>query len=304
MSHVTTHRAARLAFVRSLAVEVGALTLEGWGRTNGTAKTADRFDVATEYDRRAEALVRERLAEAYPGEPILGEEGGLEGDAGLARERLWIVDPIDGTLNYQRGLPMYAVSIAFCEDLVPTVGVTHCPATQQTFAAATGLGATMQIADRDPVPMQANAHVSPDDALFDVTGPGTYALVAAADRLDVPRQTWRYLRSACMSFAYVAAGLLDATLHSGLSLWDCAAGEVLLQEASGDDQPGIVDFDGRPLFPDRLAAWLAATEDAKDRAAFPATAAASGALLGAHALRIIAEARQHEGGLPTGQPGR
>ncbi|MEL6445583.1 MAG: inositol monophosphatase [Bacteroidota bacterium] len=295
-----TDRAARLAFVRDLAVEVGALTLDGWGRTTGTAKTADRFDVATEYDRRAEALVRERLAAAYPGEPILGEEDGLEGDPDAARTRLWVVDPIDGTLNYQRGLPMYAVSIAFCEDLVPTVGTTHCPANQQTFAGATGLGTTMQIADRAPVPMQPNAHVPTRDALFDVTGPGTYALVAAADRLGVPRQTWRYLRSACMSFAYVAAGLLDTTLHSGLSLWDCAAGDVLLREGGA---PGITDFDGHPLFPDRLAAWL---DDASEtaRAAFPATAAASQALLNGHALRLVAEARAGAGGLPTGQPGR
>ncbi|MEO1633418.1 MAG: inositol monophosphatase, partial [Bacteroidota bacterium] len=254
----------------------------------------------TEYDRRAEALVRERLAAAYPGEPILGEEDGLEGDPDAARTRLWVVDPIDGTLNYQRGLPMYAVSIAFCEDLVPTVGTTHCPANQQTFAGATGLGTTMQIADRAPVPMQPNAHVPTRDALFDVTGPGTYALVAAADRLGVPRQTWRYLRSACMSFAYVAAGLLDTTLHSGLSLWDCAAGDVLLREGGA---PGITDFDGHPLFPDRLAAWL---DDASEtaRAAFPATAAASQALLNGHALRLVAEARAGAGGLPTGQPGR
>ncbi|MEO1077823.1 MAG: inositol monophosphatase family protein, partial [Bacteroidota bacterium] len=200
---------------------------------------------------------------------------------------------------------MYAVSIAFCEGLVPTVGVTHCPANQQTFAGATGLGTTMQIAHRAPVPMRPNADVaahdlSASDALFDVTGPGTYALVAAADRLGVPRQTWRYLRSACMSFAYVAAGLLDTTLHSGLSLWDCAAGDLLLREGGA---PGITDFDGQSLFPDRLAAWLDNTAEAT-RAAFPATAAASQTLLDGHALRLVAEARAGEGGLPTGQPGR
>ncbi|MEM6784122.1 MAG: inositol monophosphatase family protein, partial [Bacteroidota bacterium] len=114
------------------------------------------------------------------------------------------------------------------------------------------------------------------------------------------RQTWRYLRSACMSFAYVAAGLLDTTLHSGLSLWDCAAGDILLREGGA---PGIVDFDGYPLVPDRLSAWLDATTE-EARAAFPATAAASQTLLDGHALRIIAEARAGAAGMPTGQPGR
>jgi len=92
----------------------------------------------TEFDRRSEALVAARLAEAFPGDGIVGEEG-TSADAG--RERVWYVDPLDGTVNFAHGLPLFAVSLGLAVGGVPALGVVHAPALGWTFTGAPGLGA-------------------------------------------------------------------------------------------------------------------------------------------------------------------
>ncbi|HEX3787939.1 MAG TPA: inositol monophosphatase family protein [Pseudonocardiaceae bacterium] len=184
-------------------------------------------DVVTSGDRAAERLVRERLAQWWPDAPVLGEEeGGETPSAGLA----WVVDPIDGTVNYLYGHPAYAVSVAAQVDGESVAGAIVEPATGRTWLAARGAGATL-----DGRPLR----VSAADRL-------ELTLVATGFAYDRDRrarqgQLWagllptvRDIRrggAASLELCAVAAGWVDAYVEHGLHRWDWAAGALIAQEA-------------------------------------------------------------------------
>jgi len=238
----------RMEFIRQLALEAGALTLEGFGKCDQVPKdTADGYDIATVYDLRTEELVKTRILHEF-GEPILGEEDGLVGDREMAKRRLWIVDPIDGTFNYQRGLPLYGVSIAFCEEGLPVCGAIFLPALDQLFFAARGSGAfLMQNGASAPLPVVVSHERELPRLVISLAGSGAYKLAAACSAEGVPWRSLRFLMCAVASIAYVASGHIDAFSDTSLSLWDCAAGDILLREAQG---PALVDYHRVPIFPE------------------------------------------------------
>lgn len=238
----------RMEFIKQLALEAGALTLEGFGKCDQVPKdVADGYDIATVYDLRTEDLVKARILDQF-GEPILGEEDGLVGDREMARHRLWIVDPIDGTFNYQRGLPLYGVSIAFCEEGLPVCGAIYLPALDQLYYAASGSGAFLtQNGASAPVPLAVSDERELPRLVISLAGSGAYRLAAACSAEGVPWRSLRFLMCAVASIAYVASGHIDAFSDTSLSLWDCAAGDILLREAQG---PALVDYHRVPIFPE------------------------------------------------------
>ncbi|MFS0866583.1 inositol monophosphatase family protein [Microbacterium sp. 179-B 1A2 NHS] len=191
-------------------------------------------DIVTEADREVEALIRERLAVARPGDGFLGEESGAErGTTGIT----WVVDPIDGTVNYAYGMPHYAVSIAAIEGepepplWTALAGVVHNPATGETFSAVRGGGAW-----RDGQRL-AVSEVGGAGALV-ATGFGYDPATHAGDLARVAKvmPLVRDLRrggAASLDLAYVAAGRLDGYFERGLHPWDHAAGALLVTEAGG-----------------------------------------------------------------------
>jgi myo-inositol-1(or 4)-monophosphatase len=236
-----------MQFVKDLALETGHLTLAGHGRCDQVPKDSkDGYDISTEYDIRAEKLVRKRILESF-GEPVLGEEDGLIGDVGHAKQNLWIVDPIDGTFNYQRGLPFYGVSIAYCEGGVPSCGAIYLPVLNQLFYAIDGSGAFLATGNESS---SAKIHVSPNwqdrSLIIGLSGKDSYQLTAAFSNADIPWRAMRYTMCAVADLAYVAAGRMDAYYHTALNLWDCAAADIILREAGG---PACSDFEGNPIFP-------------------------------------------------------
>jgi myo-inositol-1(or 4)-monophosphatase len=240
-------RPERIDFIKNLAVEAGKLTLEGYGKSGQIPKDVqDGYDIATEYDLLAEELVKRRILDEFS-EPVLGEEDGLIGDRELAKQRLWIVDPIDGTFNYQRGIPLYGVSIAYCEEGIPVSGTIYLPVLEQLFYAGIGRGAFLAEGDlRSPRSIQVSHEREIPRLVISMAGRGVYQLLAGCDQEGIPRRTLRLLMSAVLSLAYIAAGRMDAYLHTALNLWDCAAGDILLREAGG---PPPCDFQGVPIFP-------------------------------------------------------
>jgi myo-inositol-1(or 4)-monophosphatase len=192
-------------------------------------------DVVTAADRASETLIRDRLAELWPGVPILGEEGG--GDTttdGLA----WVVDPIDGTVNYLYGYPSYAVSVAAQVDGVSVAGAVVEPVSGRSWTAARGHGARL-----DGRPLRVSGTTRLELALI-ATG-------FAYDRQRRSRQgqLWgrmlprlRDIRrggSAALDLCAVAAGWLDGYTEHGLHRWDWAAGGLIAEEAGA-----VVRFPG------------------------------------------------------------
>jgi myo-inositol-1(or 4)-monophosphatase len=231
-----TVAAELLDLATEIAWEAGRLAQAR--RTEGVTVAATKSalaDIVTEADREVEALIRERLRAARPADGFLGEESG----AGLSDSGItWVVDPIDGTVNYAYGLPTYAVSIAAVGgDPDPVTwtalaGVVYSPPTDELFAASQDGGAWL--GDRR---LQVNADAGPAGALI-ATGfgydPSTHA--ARLDQIARVMPLARDLRrggAASIDLASVAAGRLDAYYERGLQPWDHAAGALLVREAGG-----------------------------------------------------------------------
>jgi fructose-1,6-bisphosphatase/inositol monophosphatase family enzyme len=238
------------------------------GRPGVVATKSSPTDVVTEADRTAEAMITERLLGERPGDAILGEESGLHGGAGTARVR-WIVDPLDGTVNFLYGLPDFAVSIAAELDGAIVAGVVHVPERGEVFTAVTGGGAWLHTAVRPAARLHCNQGVPLARALV-ATGFGYAAgrrrvqgeVVAAL--LPVVRDIRRG-GSAAVDLCSLAAGRVDAFYERGVNYWDIAAGGLVATEAGatvgglGGQPPGssLTIAAGPGLFGelhDRLAA--------------------------------------------------
>ncbi|WP_049621664.1 inositol monophosphatase family protein [Frateuria defendens] len=200
-----------------------------------------RMDFASEVDRLAEAEIVKELRRAYPTHAILAEEGGAIGKSPFT----WMVDPLDGTHNYLRGIPHFCVSIALCEKGVPTHGVVYDPLRDELYTASKGDGAYLndrriRVGKRDSLggamiatgfPYRQREHL---DAQLGMTR----ALLGQAE--DIRRSG-----SAALDLAYVAAGRYDGYFEIGLKPWDMAAGALLVHEAGGR----YCDFAGRDGLP-------------------------------------------------------
>jgi myo-inositol-1(or 4)-monophosphatase len=201
------------------------------GRPEVADTKSSPTDVVTEMDRAAEALIARRLLAERPGDAILGEEGG---ESGHGRVR-WIVDPLDGTVNYLYGLPDWAVSIAAEVDGTVVAGVVAVPARGELFTAVRGQGAWLRSATQPPVAARCNVPVPLHQALV-----GTGFGYAAARRVVqgevvaavLPRvRDIRRGGSCAVDLCSVAMGRLDAFYERGVNYWDFAAGGLVATEA-------------------------------------------------------------------------
>ncbi|MGV1086765.1 MAG: inositol monophosphatase family protein [Mycobacterium sp.] len=189
-------------------------------------------DAVTIADTETEQLVRDRLAVLRPGESILGEEcGGSEAAAGTVR---WVVDPIDGTVNFVYGIPAYAVSVAAQVDGISVAGAVADVCSGEVFSAAAGGGAHVQSGVQRRV-LRCSAVTDLSMTLLG-TGFGYDAHRRAAQAALVAQvipvvRDIRRIGSAALDLCAVAAGRLDAHYEHGLNVWDWAAGALIAAEA-------------------------------------------------------------------------
>jgi len=188
-------------------------------------------DPVTLADTETEQLLRDRLARLRPGESVLGEEGGRTNSGDAVR---WVLDPIDGTVNFLYGIPSYAVSIAAQVDGVSVAGAVADVAGGRVYSAALGLGAHVR-ADGERKPLTCNRVTDLSLALLG-TGFGyakerRAAQAALLARMLPEVRDVRRMGSAALDLCMVAAGRLDAYYEHGLQVWDWAAGALIAAEA-------------------------------------------------------------------------
>jgi len=240
-----------LGLARDAAVEAGTMLAAQRppgrsGRPEVTATKSSPTDVVTEMDRAAEALIIGRLRAERPGDAVLGEEGG---ESGRGRVR-WIIDPLDGTVNYLYGLADWAVSIAAEVDGALVAGVVTVPVRGEVFTAVAGGGAWLRARDEPPVALRCNTGVPLAEALV-ATGFG-YAAARRAVQGEVVAAVLPQVRdirrggSAAVDLCSVAAGRVDAFYERGLNYWDYAGGGLIATEA-GARLGGLAD---RPASPE------------------------------------------------------
>lgn len=230
---VVTEAAQRVAVRRAEVFGANAFDGEEGSRPEGVSTKSTPTDPVTVVDTETERFVRERLAELRPGDRVLGEEfGGDEGEPGAVR---WIVDPIDGTVNFLYGVPAYAVSLGAQVDGVSVAGAVADVVHGTVYVAELGGGAREIAADGTVRELRANPITDLSLALV-ATGFG-YARErrekqgrVLASLLPAVRDV-RRIGSAALDLCMVAAGRADAHYEHGLSPWDWAAGALIAQEA-------------------------------------------------------------------------
>ena len=205
-------------------------------------------DLVTEWDLRSEELIRRVLAERTPGVPVLGEEAGEAGGApigaGPTTSLRWMVDPIDGTVNFAHGLPFWAVSIAVEDAGQPVAGVVVAPRLGWWFEASRGGGARGE----GGAPLRASAVTELSHALLSTGFPYDRATRSDnnfAEWVHLQRRAGacRRLGAAAIDLCLVASGALDGYWEKHLKPWDCAAGALIVEEAGGR----VSDWAGGPF---------------------------------------------------------
>lgn len=222
-----------LAELRAFAVDAaraaGRITLESFGPAQRFETKPDGSPV-TDADRRAEALLRERIVARCPRDGILGEEFGVgEGRSG----RRWTVDPIDGTASFVHGVPLYGVLVGLLDGDEAVLGVIHLPALDETVAAARDCGCLWWRGGQDPAPARVRSTERLESALvlctdfsrLDEPGDAFERLAARAGRL----RTW----GDCYGHALVATGRADAMIDPRMSPWDSVPLLPIVEEAGG-----------------------------------------------------------------------
>ena len=239
---MSTPEAAKLRDLAvSVAREAGRLLTSREGRVEVAATKSSPTDVVTEMDRQSEELIRSRILAARPSDAILGEEGGLIGNTGNAPV-LWVIDPLDGTVNYLYGLHDWAVSIAAEVEWVEggevgrriVAGAVYVPKRDEMFSAARGGGAQLESGGTKSV-LHCSSGVPLEQALV---GTG-FGYLEARRKVQgeviaalVPRlRDIRRIGVASADLCAVAAGRLDGFYERGLNYWDWAAGALVASEA-------------------------------------------------------------------------
>ena len=248
---------ADLAFALALADRAGDVLMAHYERLEQIDHKSAR-DVVTEADHLSEALILEAIRGAYPADAILAEETGehraVAGEAPTSgRGRVWIVDPLDGTVNYANGIPFFCVSIGLVADGRPVVGVVRDPTRNESFAAAADGPATL-----DGRPIQASDKDKLSDFVISMALNGRTATSRARNvrkAVRIPRS----MGSAALALAYVGNGRFDAFIQQGgLSIWDVAAAGLIAERGGAR----VTAMDGGPWFevakPTRTIGTLAA----------------------------------------------
>ena len=230
----------RLTLAHAIVQDAAAMALAAFNSRGGIgARAKQPQDFVSEVDERVESSIRERLALDFPGEAVFGEEfGGQLGDSN------WIIDPIDGTANFLRGVPLWAVSLGFVQAGQPFAGVVAMPALGLVVGAQAGAGLFVggQSAQRDAA-FDSVRIASVGDAVDDIEA-------VAATSAALRRAGWvvQAYRSTATAMAFAALGRLDGHVQPRVKAWDMAAGAVLCTEA------GLQVRHGSLLQPDTFVA--------------------------------------------------
>ena len=210
------------------ALEAGKLLRENFG-DNAVVDEASHHDIKLALDRESQQLITDILLGLHPDDALYGEEG-IAGNQ--ESDRQWIVDPIDGTVNFFYGIPHFCVSIALRVAGEIVVGVIHDPMVGETWAVEKGGHARL---NGRRIQASTREHLA-ESILFIGCGKDEETLRTGIERFhkaSLRARKMRMMGSAALGMAYIACGRLDAYIESRISLWDIAAGQLLVESAGG-----------------------------------------------------------------------
>jgi myo-inositol-1(or 4)-monophosphatase len=222
------------------AKSAGEILRDGFGTVFDVSYKGGSHNIVTKFDTLCEAKIKEIVQEAVPTSSFLGEETGHTDNQGDVH---WIVDPLDGTVNFAHGIPIFSVSIAAVVSGVLAIGVVYHPLLDELFACVRGQGATLN----GKSIMVSNTQLLDDSML--VTGfpysvrSNPEGCIEQFTRIVSRGLPVRRLGSAALDLAYLAAGRFDGYWEVSLNPWDMAAGVLLVQESGGR----VTHYNGVPF---------------------------------------------------------
>ena len=226
---------------RRAAMEAGSILKELFGNISGVSKKGE-IDLVTEADLASEKRVIDIITHNFPDDMILAEESG---ETGEKSDRMWIIDPLDGTTNFAHSFPYFGVSIAFQAEEEIVLGIVYNPVLDEFFEAEKGKGAFL-----NNKPIKVSDKTTLKDSLIGTGFP--YDVYDNPDpvldylkKMIVRAQGIRRAGAAAVDLCYLAAGRLDGFWEQNLNPWDTAAGSIIIKEAGGI----ITDYEGTPYNP-------------------------------------------------------
>src|ERR1700751_46669 len=221
-----------LAVALALADQADAVTLARFGALDRQVDTKPDLTPVSDADRAVEPGLRGTLGRVRPGDSVLGEEFG--GSSTLAG-RQWIIDPIDGTKNFVRGVPVWASLIALLDDGVPSVGVVSAPALQRRWWAAGGAGAFAAVGDAPARRLSVSSVAQLNSASLSFSSLSGWAVLGLRGRfLELTDAVWRGgAHTQLLAYCLLAEGAVDIAAEPEVSVWDLAPLDILVREAGG-----------------------------------------------------------------------
>ncbi|MCD6449367.1 MAG: inositol monophosphatase [Thermotogaceae bacterium] len=222
----------RVDFAIKISRKAGKILLSEWGNPANISEKSSFQDLLTNMDKKSQSIIVEAIREKFPEDGVLAEEGIDE-----RKSKMWVIDPIDGTVNYAFGLPSFSVSIAYVEDDQPKLGVIHLPVIDETYYAVHGSGAYMdgvriKVSSRD----ELRKTVGLMGFFRGFTGKFISEMEDKVIRI-------RMLGSIAAGAAYIAAGRADFYVAKRANPWDVAAAVLILKEAGGR----VTDIEGKEV---------------------------------------------------------
>jgi len=221
-----------MALALRLADQADALTSDRFGALDLHVDTKPDLTPVTDADRSVENALRETLSRERPDDAVLGEEFG---GTAVFSGRQWVIDPIDGTKNFVRRVPVWATLIALLHDGVPVVGVASAPALHRRWWAGSGEGAFASVAGGAPRRVTVSSVAEIESASLSFSSLSGWAKLGLRDRfIDLTDTVWRVRGYGdFLSYCLLAEGAVDVAAEPEVSLWDLAALDVLVREAGG-----------------------------------------------------------------------
>lgn len=221
-------------YLLKLAPKAGEILRKYFVSRNFTTTSKGEVDVLTQADAEVENFIISNIKAKFPLCPILGEETSPKDYASFKNlDNLWVIDPLDGTVNFSRGISNFAISIGLVDKGIPKLGVAYAPIPDELYWA-------QQNEDKaylNGEPIQVSVTPRPEEALL-ATGWGWNletrpVTIHHLEKLAIPTRQTMFLGSAVADLANVAQGKIDAYFHAGLKPWDTAASALLIEKAGG-----------------------------------------------------------------------
>ena len=225
---------------KQAALKAGTLLVKGFGTSFEISEKEGRHNLVTTFDKAAQQSIIGTIFSQFPDHAFLAEEGGIYKEEGS--DYLWIIDPLDGTVNFAHNIPIFSVSIACTFKKEVVCGVVYQPITEELFVAEKGEGATL-----NGRPLTTTQTPRLDSSIL-VTGfpynvhENPLGCIDAFSHIVKRGIPVRRLGSAAVDLSYVAAGRFDGFWEVSLEPWDIAAGKLIVEEAGGT----VSHYDGSP----------------------------------------------------------